>query len=341
VSADPSSPPPSDYVVRPFSPADAEGISRCVRQVYGDSYTIHPELYHSEQIIACNEAGRLVSVVGVARDEIIGHYAIERPRLEPIGETGEAMVMPEYRHHHLMERMHEEVIAEARRLGLAGLFGNAVTNHPFTQRMYTHFDAHPCGVSLGLTPRSFRNIAEPLTQRMSCLLYFQYLRKPQTVRVHVPELHRPIVSRLYGQYGVTIEFGPAEPPTGKGEMEVDPHPDGQTVQVRITRVGANSAEDFRSALRAWRAEGKLEALYLDLPLAHPATPVLCDAAEREGFFFSGIGPFFASAGDALRLQRLEVPLDISQLVVEAPLARELLAYVESERVRIGRAMIGG
>ena len=46
------------------------------------------------------------------------------------------------------------------RLGLAGLVGYPVTNHPFTQKAEDHFGAHPCGVALGLWPRSFHNMPE-------------------------------------------------------------------------------------------------------------------------------------------------------------------------------------
>ena len=50
----------------------------CVRQVYGDSYIIHTELYHPEQIVDINRTGHLVSVVALEPEgRIVGHYALE------------------------------------------------------------------------------------------------------------------------------------------------------------------------------------------------------------------------------------------------------------------------
>jgi hypothetical protein len=70
----------TEYTVRRLRAEDAEGVVDCVRRVYGDSYIIHTELYHPEEIVALNEVGRLVSVVALDDGgEIVGHYALERP----------------------------------------------------------------------------------------------------------------------------------------------------------------------------------------------------------------------------------------------------------------------
>ena len=60
--------------------------------------------------------------------------------------------------------------------------------------------------------------------------------------------------------------------------------------------------------------------------------------EADGFFFSGVGPgFFPDGGDALLLQYLHVPLDASLIQLANPFAKELLAYVERERARVGKS----
>src|SRR5271155_211610 len=45
------------YVVRRLCADDARGVVDCVRKVYGDSYLIHTEMYHPEQIVALNDSG--------------------------------------------------------------------------------------------------------------------------------------------------------------------------------------------------------------------------------------------------------------------------------------------
>lgn len=71
-----------------------------------------------------------------------------------------------------------------------------------------------------------------------------------------------------------------------------------------------------------------------LPLAQSGTPGVCGALEGRGFFFTGIGPCLAADGDVLRVQTLAEELDLAELQIEAPFARELLAYAASERARV-------
>ena len=329
--------PPSDgagYVVRRLRPDDAPGVADCARLVYGTSY-VHPEVYRPDELVRLNETGQLVSVVALdPAGGVVGHYAVERPDLGPVGEAGEAMVVPEHRRHGLMERMHAALLGEAAGLGLAGVFGLAVTNHLFTQRMYEHFRAFPAAVVLGLLPRSVHNTAEPLTQRLSCLLYFQYLRPPATGRVYAPDRHRGVLGRVYAQFGLAPEFADPGTPEGAGELAVEHLEPMNTATVRVRRCGEDTAAAVGRLARDLSAAGA-EAIYLDLPLADPGTPGLCRAAEAEGFFFGGLGPHLADGGDALRLQRLNVALDPGLLQVESPFARELVAYAAADRARVG------
>src|SRR5262245_66476212 len=155
------------YTIRRFCTGERACVDRLVEGVYGDTY--YPrQLYNRDEIVQLNEAEKLVSVVALdSAGEVIGHYALERPDLGAVAEASDAIVATEYRHHHLFEKMRPLLREEGKRLGLTGLVSYAVTNHPFTQKAEDHFGSHPCGVSLGLWPRSFHNMPAPLTQRMS------------------------------------------------------------------------------------------------------------------------------------------------------------------------------
>ncbi len=323
------------YTVRRLRPEDAPGVSACVRTIYGQGY-MHPEVYHPEQLVRLNEVGELVSVVARDGDEaVVGHYALERPGLGIIAEEGEAMVLPEHRHHHLMEAMRDLLEAQAHRLRLTGLYGQAVTNHLFTQRVHDRYGLRPCGLSLGVNSRSFQNMPEKLPQRMSLLLGFKYLRAPAPAVVHVPARHRAICARIYEQLGVPVGFSEPRPADGAGEVAVDHDPKMQEAVIRVRRVGADTAAQVAQLRRDLCDNLGAEAVFLEMPAAQPGTPALGEAAEAEGFFFSGIGPCFAADGDALRLQFLNVALDLAYVQVENPFARDLLAYVGQERQRVG------
>src|ERR1700687_6139285 len=94
------------YTIRRFRSQDALGVTECVRDVYGDAYCAHLELYHPDDIVRLNATGELRSVVALDPGErLVGHYALERSAQSPVAESGEAMVAPSHQHHGLLERM--------------------------------------------------------------------------------------------------------------------------------------------------------------------------------------------------------------------------------------------
>jgi hypothetical protein len=340
ITTRPAGPACPGYTIRLLRPEDAAGVAACVRRVYGDSY-VHPEVYHPNQVLRLNQTGELVSAVALdASGQVVGHYALERPGLGAIAEEGQALVLPEHRRHHVMEALRGLLEEEAYRLGLTGLFGQAVTNHVFTQQVWERFDVRVCGLSLGASPRSFRNLAQPLPQRMSLVLGFKYLRPPARVAVYAPPQHRAICARIYDQLRVPVEFHEPGSAEGPGQVSVKYSPALQEGLIQVGLGGAETAAEVCRTRRYLCETCGAEAIFLELPLAQAATPELCRAVEQDGFFFSGIGPCFGTVGDALRLQFLNVDLDIALLQLHGRLAHELAAYVARERERVGKARHG-
>lgn len=326
----------SGCTIRRFRSEDAAGVTRLVEGVYGDSY--YPrDLYSPDEIVRLNQAEKLVSVVALdSAGQVIGHYALERPDLGVVAEASDAIVAVGYRHHHLLEEMRPALREEAKRLGLTGLVGYPVTNHLFSQKAEDHFGSHPCGVALGLWPRSFHNMPEPLTQRMSFVIYFDYV-SPATHVVHVAAPHREMIARIYQQYGICHELCEIASRVETGDIVLEQEPELQTGTIRVRRAGADTAAAVRQACEKLCDGCGAKAVTLELPLVQPETAEVCRAVEEQGFFFSGLGPAFAADGDALLMQFLAEDLDLSLIEIENPFAKELLAYVARERERVGRA----
>ena len=80
--------------------------------------------------------------------------------------------------------------------------------------------------------------------------------------------------------------------------------------IHVDTAGADTATEICQAQRDLVETASVQVIYLFLPLAQPATPALCAAAEAEGFFWSGIGPRYAKDGDMLCLQYLESAPDL-------------------------------
>ncbi|MET0503590.1 MAG: hypothetical protein ABW172_18880 [Candidatus Binatia bacterium] len=326
----------SEYTIRRFCCDDAAGVTRLVETVYGDTY--YPrELYTPEQVVHLNETEKLVSVVTLnSVGQVIGHYALERPDLGAVAEASDAIVAMGYRHHHLFEQMRPLLREEAIRLGLTGLVGYPVTNHLFSQKAEEHFGSHPCGVALGLWPRSFHNMPDALPQRMSFVIYFDYLGAASHA-VHVATRHSEMVQRIYQQYGISHALSDGAPAVGTGEIVVEHEPEVQTGTIRVRRAGVDTAGAVRQARDKLCDGYGAKAVTLELPLAQTATAELCRAAEGDGFFFSGLGPAFAGDGDALLMQFLTEDLDLSLIQIDNPFAKNLLSYVGHERERVQKA----
>jgi serine/threonine-protein kinase RsbW len=329
---------PSDaYTLRRFLPADASAVTQLTRAIYAESYTV-PDMYHPERIVHLNATEQLVTVVALdSACRLVGMMDLDRRDRQTVAECTDAMVLPEHRHHHLMEGLRALLEAEAQRLGLAGVYGQAVTNHVFSQRAEEHFGSRPCAVILAAEPRSFRNLAEELPQRMSEVLYCKLLRPCPVHPVHVPEHHHAICARIYRQFELAPEFVEMQVPETPGELKVRYFPEEQWAQIQVNRVGADTAARISCLRREFWQHSRTDAVYLDLPLAQNGTPAVCRAVEEVGFFFSGIGLCFAPDGDVLRLQWLNVPLDLSLLQVENPFGRELVAYIEQHRHSVGES----
>jgi hypothetical protein len=323
-------------MIRCFCSDDAAGVTRLVEGVYGDTY--YPrDLYTPERIVQLNATEKLVSIVALdSARQVVGHYALERPNLEAVAEASDAIVCEECRHHHLLEEMRPLLREEAKRLGLTGLVGYPVTNHLFSQKAEEHFGSHPCGVALGLWPRSFHNMPEPLPQRMSFVIYFDYLN-PAAHVVHVAAPHREMISRIYRQYDISYELCKSAPRVETGEIVLEHEPEVQTGTIQVRRAGIDTAAAIRHAREQLCDGCGAKAITLELPLVQPETAEVCRAAEEDGFFFSGLGPAFAADGDALLMQFIVDDLDLSLIEIENPFAKELLAYAGAERERVQNA----
>jgi hypothetical protein len=106
--------------------------------------------------------------------------------------------------------------------------------------------------------------------------------------------------------------------------------------IQVNRIGVDSWPEIYQARRDLCGLAGAAVVGLDLPLSQGGAPYLCDLAEGDGFFFSGVRPHFAPDGDFLRLQYLQADLDLERIRLFSPFARKLLAYILAERERVSQ-----
>ncbi len=201
--------PEQTYEVRPMRPEEAIGVAQCVYRTYGYSY-VNKDIYFPDRFRSLHEAGKILSAVAV--DEagaIVGHCALQRPDLGPVAEIGQAVVAPAHRGRRLFERMRDVLMDEAGRLGLAGVFGDAVATHTFSQRGERDCGARPVGLLLGFSPAmDFKQLdITGANQRISCVSYFKAVAAPKPGVVYIPRHHQAMIERLYAELGQELTLG--------------------------------------------------------------------------------------------------------------------------------------
>jgi hypothetical protein len=133
--------------LRAMTPEDAIGVARCTYAVY--DYSVPDDyLYVPDRMREMLDGGLLEVCVGATADgEIVSCLTREVARPgAPVGYLGEGMVDPRFRGHRLLEQMLAFVQRRTTDQDMLGLYAEAVTVHPFSQKS---------NLALGFTERGY------------------------------------------------------------------------------------------------------------------------------------------------------------------------------------------
>ncbi len=143
------------FTVGSFRPEDADGIVQLFRAVYGEGYPIRL-FYDPVEIIAANEEGRYYSICArTAYGEVIGvtHLYHSAP-CKSLYETGVGLVRKEYRNSGANKRLlgflYNEFVPQNPHI--EELFGEAVCNHPYMQKVIENFNFVETAIEVALMP---------------------------------------------------------------------------------------------------------------------------------------------------------------------------------------------
>jgi hypothetical protein len=323
----------SPYSVRLLTPEDAEAMPAIAERVNGVNYA-HHEVYDPAELLRLNREGRLMSVVALHHGRVVGHFALERYDLGPIAEPGEAMVLPEHRHHHVMEKMRDLVEQEAAAVGLVGLVGRPVAHHVFTQLMEDRYGAHPVGILFGFASAESMNLQGTIKQRLTAVMDFKYLRKIEAGTAYVATHHQPIMRTIYAALGRDTELRSGNSPVSEGGRIETSVSDCGTGEIEIVEPGQDCIRQVRDALCEMKEKRQVSVFYLRVPLRRPAAPSVCVALEQQGFFFSGLVPGGTPEEDQLQVQKVDGSFSFDQVHVENPIAKAIFAYAVAAHDRV-------
>lgn len=333
--------PPGAYEYRLMQPDDAVEIARCLYKTYGYTYP-GENMYFPERVVAMNQSGEMISAVAVTEaGQVIGHSALSGELGDRVMEIGQAVVAPDHRGRGVAKALMDLLMQEAHRRGLAGLFAQAITIHPFSQRAALRYGFHESAILLGYSHRhvQIKEFAdEELPQRESVVYAYRSLGGDPRHPIFPPVHHWSMVARIYDNLGLDRELvSPESSQPGCEPEQVStevPHFDLSTRvvsalgfgQIQVASYGPGIEREVRNKLRDLCREG-MAVVYLSLPAGDPQTAVMCQRFEEWGFFFSGIKPR-PRGRDLLCLQFLNGPrIDYGRLQIYSDFGKELVRYI--------------
>jgi serine/threonine-protein kinase RsbW len=319
--------------VRSMTPDDAIGVARCTYAVYG--YSVPDEyLYFPDRMREMLQGGLLEVCVGATDDgEIVSCLTREVARPgAPVGYLGEGMVDPRFRGHRLLEQMLAFIRQRSTEQGMLGLYAEAVTVHPFSQKSNLALGFTETGIQLADEAPTvvFKQIdGAAATKRTATVLSFLKTNEGPRRTVYPPAHHRAMIQRIYEHGGFERRLEEAPKPAalaGAAQLKVEVFPKWSEAGLLVTAYGADLAELVRFRLRELRLR-RIDWISLDLPLSDQGAQQLCAKLEALGFFFAGVIPELVG-DDVLRLQYLnEVEADLDSVQLASDFGRELFDYV--------------
>src|SRR5262245_30331533 len=318
--------------VRAMTPEDAIGVARCTYAVYG--YSVPDDyLYVPDRMREMLDGGLLEMCVGATPDgEIVSCCTREVAQAgAPVGYLGEGMVDPRFRGHRLLEQMIAFLQRRTTEQGMLGLYAEAVTVHPFSQKSNLALGFTETGIQLADEAPAvvFKRIAGvTASTRTATVLTFLKTSEGPRRSVYVPARHQAMIHRIYerGRLARTIASAVTTVPTGAAQVSVEVFPKWSEAALHVVAYGADLVDVVRTRLRELLLR-RIDWISIDLPLSHPGAIHHSERIEALGFFFAGIIPDLVG-DDVLRLQYLnEVEADLASVQLASDFGKEIFAYV--------------
>ena len=331
--------------VRMMRPEESFELSRCVYRSYGYTYDWNA-IYYPDRIRELQDSGLMHSCVAVTPEgEFVGHLALtlERPDT-PVGEAGQAVVDPRFRGHRLFERMKTFLAGHAKERGMYGLYSEATAVHPYSQKGNLHLGAEETGYLLGYIPASvsYKEIGEDREgRRGSVALFYMRVNAEPERKIYPPVTYQGTAQRVIEQNGLRriIQKAPEPEMPTSSRVSVSVRRDHNLAFLRVEEPGADLGELVRLRLRELCLH-RVDCIYVDLPLSHPATAQAGSGLRDLGFFFGGIIPEAhggTAGGDVLRLQYLNnVEIKPDDVHTASDFGRELLDLIFRQKDALQR-----
>ena len=324
------------YSVKPINPSQAIEICQCAYRTYGYNY-IFENIYYPDRIVEMNKKGELISLVAVSDDthEVMSHAALEMDEDRGLTELGVAFTKPEFRNQGCFKKLTEGLIKKAERDGKEGIYGRAVTAHPYSQKGIIKNGFNACGIMLALAPAALFHKAEDAdAQKESLVVLYRNIGIKSAERLYAPKAHKAMLGKIYKNIKVPAEWRDTkgitkDTLTGKTPaIDTTIVPSLSNARISIKQFGAGMQDMVARNLKDLCVK-KIDTIHLLLDLKDPYTALVTKDLEKIGFFFCGVLP--SASRHNLILQYLNnIPIQYEKIQTASDVAGEMLSYIRQK-----------
>ena len=326
--------------IRSMNENDAERLSRCVKDCYGDTYPVK-DFYDPDKIRSLVRQGLMHSQIAVTGEgEVVGHLGIVLDGRDDI--TADAVagfVSPDYRGSDTMFRLGLSLGVVQQKLNLVGVQLYALMLHSITHKKAIAVG----GVESGMLPAHFPASTSPRGferrgggGRIPAMMIYVPLGSAPERTVYIPERYQDVISGLYGRlkYTRSIKNPVKSRAKQSAAVTVSSKSGMGTVQIKVKQTGQNLLDKIEDLKEQFRKDGT-GVVYVDLPLCDSASAAAAESLRSAGFFYGGV-VIERGGGDSLRMQYLMddgIAPDNDLIVSQS--GRDLLSFVMDDARDVG------
>jgi hypothetical protein len=331
--------PGQSWEVDLFHPEDAEGVRDLFLLVYGEGHPVKTYL-QPERLIEENALGRTISSVArTPKGEIVGHCALFRSApYDRIYEGGAGAVHPSYRGGKgIFSRLGaylQDVAAMA--FGVEAIYGEAVCNHLFSQKMVAGLGWITQAVEVDLMPAEAYEREKSAEGRVTCLFDFKTL-KPKPHTIYMSPTYEDILRFLYDgldderSFAMAEEDLPSDTPT---KIKVQVFDFAKVARLAVHEAGDDFGNAFDEEEKRLRTN-RMKIIQVWLKLSWPWVDRVVDELRGRGYFLSGLLPRWFDV-DGLLMQRIFGQPNWDGIQLSSDRAKRILRLVNKDWTRVSQ-----
>lgn len=328
---------PEDFKIRMINPEDAIEVTSCIYSAYGYTYA-RDIVYYPDQFYKLHNDGKLQCAVLETPDgQVASTIIIDRDTGFPGAcELLGLATKKEYKRLGITKLLFDFIIKEEIKNNkeLVSIFGEAVTNHPYSQKTCEGEGFIPTGIFFGLVPDAVKftdfSVQEKdrVAPRISVIYYVKQIAPWQEKTLFVAKKDQEVVRNIFDQLNQPVQLNTTatKPTTDKSIVSTTFVDKLDIGLLKISTLGEDIQKLVQTETVRLKSMGaKVIVAYLDM--LDESAVWATDELAAVDFDFTGVLP----GNDTFQPMMLQyfsgLVFDSKQIVIENRVGREILEHV--------------